>query len=93
MDAYLIWSHEHSAWWMPNSAGYCRDIQNAGRYSRSEAITICATARDGLGDLKTPPNELPVRVDDLMECQAEFLKEHLYPEPGPLPREPIVSFP
>lgn len=73
-DEYLIWSHEHGAWWRPNRAGYCLAVKDAGRYSQDEAIRICAHAREGLGDLSTPPNEMPVRVEDLLECQAEFLR-------------------
>ena len=48
-------------------------VKDAGRYSRDEAIKICALARDGIGDLDTAPPEIPVRVEDLIECQIVFL--------------------
>ncbi len=60
---YLVWSHEHSAWWRPNSLGYTTFMDKAGRYSREEAIEICR----GRGqDPKKPPPELPVREDDAL---------------------------
>ncbi len=73
MDTYLVWSHEHGMWWGANRRGYSLSVKDAGRYSRDEAIRICATARDGIGDLDTPPPEIPVRVEDLLECRAEFM--------------------
>lgn len=39
-DRYMIWSHEHGAWWMPNSSGYTSDAAQAGRYSYDEAAEI-----------------------------------------------------
>lgn len=38
---WLIWSIEHSAWWAPNSLGYTKDRESAGRYSFEEACDIC----------------------------------------------------
>ena len=74
MDEYLIWSHEHGMWWRAEQRGYSMSVKDAGRYSRDEAIKICALARDGIGDLSTPPTEIPVRVDDLIECGIVFSK-------------------
>lgn len=45
---YLIWSEEHQAWWKPAAAGYTRSILQAGRYSKADADTICATANQYL---------------------------------------------
>ena len=72
-DNYLVWSHEHGMWWRANRHGYSRSVSDAGRYSRDEAIKICALARNGIGDLDTPPPEIPVRVEDLIECEIVFL--------------------
>lgn len=41
---WLIWSHEHGAWWMPDSSGYTRDFDKAGRYSFEQATLICEHA-------------------------------------------------
>ena len=68
---YLIWSHEHSAWWGPNSRGYTTRTDHAGRYTRSEALTICASARDGWDD-QGRPSEVPVREIDMAECLKLF---------------------
>ena len=37
---YLIWSHEHNAWWMPNRRGYTTDRALAGHYDFGEAADI-----------------------------------------------------
>lgn len=72
MTEYLIWSHEHAAWWGPDRCGYFRDVARAGRYSRTEALTICAAARGGWrpGDA---PNEHPVLEADAMEIEEAVL--------------------
>lgn len=72
-DNYLIWSNEHQLWWRPNSRGYTSDLNQAGRYARSEALAICATARGGWGDgIAEVPDEIPVREGDARACQAHF---------------------
>lgn len=37
---YVIWSNEHQAWWRPRSIGYTRWLEDAGRYSESQAKEI-----------------------------------------------------
>ena len=64
-DAYLVWSNVHAAWWRPNSAGYTTSLAQAGRYSRNEAINICAGSRDGY-TARSMPGEVPVRLDAIM---------------------------
>ena len=64
MTDCLIWSHEHSAWWRPKSAGYTNSINDAGRYTRDEALAICLRARDGWCEHGLP-SEIPVRVEDI----------------------------
>jgi hypothetical protein len=41
---WLIWSHEHDAWWKADRWGYTRDWREAGRYDIYEAVTICRDA-------------------------------------------------
>lgn len=67
---YLIWSAQHGMWWGPARAGYVRDLRRAGRYSRDDAISICATARDGWPAGDAIPSEIPVREADALECAA-----------------------
>jgi hypothetical protein len=61
---YLVWSHEHGAWWRPDRVGYTVEFREAGLYTRDEALAICANAlggwREGL-----PFNEVPVRFEDV----------------------------
>lgn len=68
-DSYLVWSHEHGAWWRENRCGYAVPLAAAGRYTREEAISICARARDGWPK-NTAPTEIPVREADALECEA-----------------------
>ena len=37
-DTYFIYSREHGAFWLPNDRGYVDDIQDAGIYTREQAI-------------------------------------------------------
>jgi hypothetical protein len=41
---WLIWSHEHKAWWRPNHVGYCHKRSDAGRYTFAEACVIVDSA-------------------------------------------------
>lgn len=61
---YLIWSNEHRAWWRPASLGYTTNIRGAGRYTREQAMGICARAIPGMRD-EIPP-EIPVLETDAM---------------------------
>lgn len=68
-EQYLVWSHEHGAWWRPNRAGYTVHLEDAGLYSRDEAISICAESRDGWGMRQDVPSEIPVRGGDAAACR------------------------
>ena len=37
---FLIWSHEHHAWWRPAREGYTTDVDAAGQYTAEEAADI-----------------------------------------------------
>jgi hypothetical protein len=64
-DDYLIWSHEHKAWWGPGRCGYVTRIRQAGRYSRTAAVELCAGAIPGTSHKLGALPELPVRLADL----------------------------
>lgn len=64
---YLIWSNEHVAWLRSDRCGYTKHFDAAGRYSRAEAISICASARDGWCSCVIP-SEIPVLEADVLEC-------------------------
>lgn len=76
---YLVWSHEHSAWWRPNHSGYTTFLAGAGRYSREEALRICTQAHGGFGGGACPPPEIPVSIRDI---EAVF--------GGPMPNGPVA---
>jgi len=40
-DKWLIWSHEHQAWWRSDRNGYTDLREQAGEYSLKEAMQIC----------------------------------------------------
>lgn len=48
---YLLWSQRHSAWWKPNAAGYTDQVDEAGRFSESDAVRyVVASAQSGIRD-------------------------------------------
>lgn len=60
---YYIWSNEHKAWWKPNQLGYTIILNEAGKYTREEALKI---SRGRIGwDTNSVPNEIPVKVEDV----------------------------
>ena len=62
---YLIWSHEHSAWWGPDRCGYVQSIAKAGLYPHSEALRLCIEAMPGTSSQLGALPELPVRLADV----------------------------
>lgn len=70
---YLIWSHEHGAWWGPGGNGYVRRLSKAGRYSQAEALRICIRGIPGtVGALP----ELPVRLVDVEQMRDVYQTEY-----------------
>lgn len=63
-ESYLVWSNEHRAWWRANSQGYAKSIEDAGVYSRDEAMDIAGTSRNGW-TVDHTPDEIPVAVADI----------------------------
>jgi hypothetical protein len=41
---WLVWSHQHGAWWGPRRIGYTHDLAKAGRYTAMDAAGICERA-------------------------------------------------
>lgn len=78
-DNYLIWSNEYGAWWRANHAGYTIDLALAGRYSREEAISQCATGRNGYTATRVPA-EIPLREDAIVCRAGRALNELVRPE-------------
>lgn len=64
-NQYLIWSNEHQAWWRQNSAGYTMLVEDAGRYSRDEALKIASDARNGWRAGQAPP-EIAISEADVL---------------------------
>lgn len=82
MSDYLIWSNEHGAWWGPGYSGYGQRIENAGRYSRLEAIEICSQAMPGRYG-SAPLQEIPVRLEDLQVMLQRFASTYAGIDPEP----------
>jgi hypothetical protein len=72
MALYLIWSHEHSAWWGGRRCGYVRSIAHAGTYSHAEALDICANSIPGTSRQLGALPELPVCLDDVTVMRERF---------------------
>jgi len=71
-DQYLIWSHEHGAWWGPARQGYQVRLSEAGRYSHEEALRICAEAIPGDAARAGALQELPVREADVLAMRVRY---------------------
>lgn len=65
-DPYLIWSHEHAAWWM-RGGRYTKSLTEAGRFSRDRALLTCLNAMLGTADRLGALPELPVRLADVQK--------------------------
>lgn len=82
-DAYLVWSVEHRAWWRPSRHGYTPRLSEAGRFSRHDAVAICANAIPGQAARRGFLQELPVRLEDIETMRdayrAEFPSEATEP--------------
>ena len=61
-EPWMVWSIEQSAWWGPNSAGYTKDVRQAGLYTKEDALSICREARMGWTYYDEPPTEIAVPV-------------------------------
>lgn len=69
-DDYLIWSHEHRAWWKAGSLGYSENISRAGVYTRDQAVRIVS---DATHDWTRAPYEVAVAVADLPDQALRLL--------------------
>lgn len=63
MAEYVVWSNEHKCWWGANRAGYVSRLEEAGRYTRDEALKICVNARGGR-QFNSNPSEVPLPLAD-----------------------------
>ena len=64
-ESYLIWSHQHAAWWRPHRRGYTRHIGEAGLYERRAALDLCARSVPDTAEALGALPDLPVRHADL----------------------------
>lgn len=74
-DIYLIWSHEHKAWWGPNRSGYTSRLSQAGRYGHIEALEICAEAIPGTSTRLGALPELPVKLADIEAIRLNYVAQ------------------
>lgn len=70
INDYVIWSNEHACWWGADGKGYFRNLADAGRYSRSEALSICKGARGGR-EFNENPSEVPLLFEDAKHFWAD----------------------
>ena len=80
MEAYLIWSHQHSLWRGPAGVGYVRNPFKAGRFSRGAALDLCTSAVPEDSTRMGALTELPVRLADIEAMvsayKARFPQRH-----------------
>jgi len=66
---WLIYSHEHDAWWKPGGWGYTGRQDEAGRYTEEKAREICERAAYGWRDGQLPPEVMvPVDSSDMLSA-------------------------
>jgi hypothetical protein len=75
IDLYLIWSHEHRAWWKGPS-GYTPHLSEALQVDRARALQICRHAMPGTAARMSALPELPVRLFDVLAFTAAYRAEH-----------------
>ncbi len=80
-DIYLIWSHEHGAWWAPGEQGYVTAYTKAGHYTRDRALAICTRAMFRTTFYQAP-NEIPVRLKDFKDAVQNFRSIAEFPNDG-----------
>ncbi len=71
---WLIWSHEAGWWWKPDGNGYTPDIDKAGRYSFTQAMTICklrSAREDGLPNETAVPSPEWISTRDVAIARAK----------------------
>lgn len=60
--AFLVWSHEHEAWWKPGRWGYTGRRAEAGRFTEAAASGICERVAYRWHRGAGAPNALPPEV-------------------------------
>ena len=82
---YLVWSHEHRAWWGAGVGIYTNRLSQARRHSRADALQICANAIPDTADRMSALPELPVRLVDVLDMLRDPTGAEY--EPGTAPWE------
>jgi hypothetical protein len=72
---YLIWSHEHGRWWLRRH-GYTPHLSEAARFTREQAIDICAKAITGTASRLRALPDLPVRLTDVEAMVTHYKTVH-----------------
>lgn len=75
-EPYLIWSHEHHAWWRQAGLGYTPRLSEAGVFTREVALRICRRAIPGTSTVLGALPALPVRFDDVTDITRPYLDAH-----------------
>lgn len=55
---WLIWSHERKMWWRRSKWGYTEDINEAGRFTYTEALGITQQANINLNQNEKPEESM-----------------------------------
>ena len=73
---YVVWSNQHAMWWRANRRGYTPWLEEAGRYTRTEAEAIVTDA--------TLDGKLTHRVPRIDGGEMSVVDEHLMLAPESL---------
>lgn len=71
---WLVWSHEHNAWWRPKGCGYTVRVDGAGRFTKDEARQHCLS-RSPRKFEDCPPPEVAVIAPEFADTHAQLTAE------------------
>lgn len=74
--SWIVWSNEHRAFWRPKRCGYTTNIELAGRYTKTEADTICngANYRSSSDLAKYIPPEICMPAPEAIIVNDDLVK-------------------
>ena len=71
---YVLWSRMHQKFWRPMREGYTSEIDEAGRYSDNEALSICKESVMPDGSRRTVPLTAPEMFGEVFGAKVTVVE-------------------